>query len=68
MIYRCILFLQTQYKRFNQDCSEDCSSLQQQAASAAFAASAVAAAAAAAAALAAADSLSSLDAFRAMKQ
>jgi hypothetical protein len=52
--------------RFNQDCSEVCSSLQQQAAAADSAASAVAAAVAAAATLAAADSSPSSDVFRAM--
>jgi hypothetical protein len=40
-----ILSLQTQCKRFNQDCSKICSSLQQQAAAAASASAAAAAAA-----------------------
>jgi hypothetical protein len=68
MICHCILSLQTQCKRFNQDCSEVCSSLQpQQASSTASSASAMVAASAAAAACGAADSLSSSDVFRAMK-
>jgi hypothetical protein len=49
MIFHCILSHQTQCKHFNQDCSEVCSSLQQQVASVASAASAVAAVAAASA-------------------
>jgi hypothetical protein len=72
MICHCILFIQTQCKRFNQPCIWVSSSLQQQAAAATAAASAVEAAsacatAAATATSAAADSSSSSDAFCAMK-
>jgi hypothetical protein len=66
MICHCILSLKTHCKRFNQDCSKICTSLQQQAAAAASA-SAAAAGAAAAATSAAADSSSSSDACRATK-